>query len=162
MSRRDASVIAALAPSAVDPFQEVHRQWRWARSASPHVVCDAERSPHLQGILAVQGDLLVPGIDFNTLRNEIQIQQVLDLIGFQPSTKATNQLRGPCPIHQSSSAGSRSFSVSLAKQRFYCHRCGAHGNALELWAAVYRQDIYRATLQLCQAVGRDVPWICRW
>ena len=104
----------------------------------------------------------MPGVDFNLLRSEIQIQQVLDLLGFQPSTRSTSQLRGPCPIHRSSSKHSRSFSVSLTKQRFYCHRCRAHGNVLELWAAVHEQDIYRAALELCTALGRDVPWVRRW
>ncbi|HEX7448513.1 MAG TPA: CHC2 zinc finger domain-containing protein [Pirellulales bacterium] len=69
---------------------------------------------------------------------------------------------GPCPVHGSTSPGSRTFSVNLDTGRYYCHKCQSHGHALELWAAVHKLAIYEAALELCRAVGRDVPWINRW
>jgi hypothetical protein len=45
----------------------------------------------------------MPGIDFHVLRQEITMQQVLELIGFQPTSRVGSQLHGPCPVHGSSS-----------------------------------------------------------
>ena len=104
----------------------------------------------------------MPGIDFDVLRNEIRIDQVLDLLEFQPNSRSGDQLRGPCPVHGSSSDRSRSFSVNLTTGRYYCFKCNSKGNQLELWAAVHRISIYQAAVDLCRALGRDVPWIHRW
>jgi DNA primase len=104
----------------------------------------------------------MPGIDFEVLRNEIGIDQVLDVLGFQPSSVSGDQLRGPCPVHGSSSDQSRSFSVNVMRGRYYCFKCNSKGNQLELWAAVHRISIYQAAADLCKAIGRDVPWIYRW
>jgi DNA primase len=60
----------------------------------------------------------MPGVDFDILRREITMQQVLDLLGFQAIARRGQQLRGPCPIHGSTSPGSRSFSVNLESGRY--------------------------------------------
>jgi len=104
----------------------------------------------------------MPGIDFHMLRQEITMQQVLDLIGFQPTGRHGSQLRGPCPVHGSSSLRSRSLSVNLAVGRYHCHKCGSQGNPLELWAAIKHTSLYNASIDLCRALGRDVPWVERW
>jgi DNA primase len=104
----------------------------------------------------------MPGIDFNVLRREITMQQVLDLLSFQPSGRSGDQLRGPCPIHHSTSPQSRSFSVNVAMRRYYCHKCESHGNQLELYAAAQGTSVYQAAIDLCNALGRDVPWIRYW
>lgn len=104
----------------------------------------------------------MPGIDFNVLRQEITMQQVLDLIDFQPTGHTGSQLRGPCPVHGSRSPRSRSLSVNLALGRYHCHKCGSQGNPLELWAAVKQTTLYDASIDLCRALGRDAPWIDRW
>jgi len=103
----------------------------------------------------------VPGIDFQRLRAEIAIEQVLGRLGFQPAARSADQLRGPCPVHGSSSPHSRTFSVNLTLGRYYCHKCHSQGNQLELWAAVRRLPIYEAALDLCQALGHPVPWKAR-
>ena len=104
----------------------------------------------------------MPGVDFQKLRDGITMQEVLDKLGFAPTSRTDNQLHGPCPVHRSTSTGSRSFSVNLASGRYYCHKCKSHGNQLELWAAVHELTVYQAALDLCRALGRDVPWIERW
>ena len=104
----------------------------------------------------------MPGIDFEKLRAEITMEQVLNLINFEPSRRAGNQWRGPCPVHQSTSSSSRSFSVNLNTKRYYCHKCQSKGNQIELWAEVKHLRIYDAAIDLCRALGRDVPWIRRW
>jgi DNA primase len=103
----------------------------------------------------------LPGVDFDVLRTQITMKQVLDQLGFQSTARSGHQLHGPCPVHGSTSTGSRTFSVNLESGRYYCHKCHSHGNPLELWAAVHQLGLYEAALDLCRALGRDVPWIKR-
>lgn len=116
--------------------------------------------PGESGIGGKEDDM--PGIDFNVLRQEINMEQVLVLLGFEPVTRSGAQLHGPCPVHGSASARSRSFSVNLELGRYHCHKCGSQGNSLELWAAVQKTSLYVASQDFCRALGRDVPWITRW
>ena len=102
------------------------------------------------------------GVDFDTLRSEIPMEQVLNQLGFQPSSRSADQWHGPCPVHGSSSPQSRSFSVNLKSGRYHCHKCHSHGNQLELWAAVHQLSIYDAALDLCRTLGHEIPWIKRW
>jgi len=104
----------------------------------------------------------VPGIDFNRVRAEITMEQVLNLVGFQPSQRSGVQWYGNCPLHESTSKRRRSFSVNVAIGRYYCHRCHSHGNPLELWAAVTKLPLHQAAVDLCRRLGRDIPWIERW
>ena len=104
----------------------------------------------------------MPGIDFHRLRTEITMRQVLELLALEPTSPTRDQLPGACPVHGSTSRRSRSFSVNLTKGRYYCHKCHAHGNALELWAAVHKMTIYHSAIDVCRALGRDPPWIDRW
>ena len=105
---------------------------------------------------------IMPGVDFNVLRTEIAMEQVLNQLGFQPRSRSGNQLHGPCPIHGSTSSGSRTFSVNLDSGRYYFHKCQSHGNQLELWAAVNKLPLYEAAIDLCRVLGQEVPWIARW
>ena len=41
------------------------------------------------------------------------MEQVLQLIGFQPTSRRGNQWYGPCPLHDNSSPRSRVFSVNV-------------------------------------------------
>lgn len=102
---------------------------------------------------------VVPGIDFNRLRAEITMEQVLNLLDFEPSRCLRDQWRGPCPVHQSTSIGSQTFAVNLSSRRYYCHKCHSHGNQIELWAHVKNLPFYDAAMDLCHVLGRDVPWI---
>lgn len=106
--------------------------------------------------------MIMPGVDFQALRREIAMEDVLNQLGFVATSQTGDQLHGPCPVHGSTSPGSRSLSVNLKTGRYYCHKCHSHGNQLELWAAVQRLPIYEAAIELCHALGRDVPWIERW
>src|SRR5208337_4144641 len=63
------------------------------------------------------------------------MEEVLSLLGFQPSQRSGVQWYGVCPLHESTSRRRRSFSVNVAIGRYYCHGCHSHGNQLELWAA---------------------------
>ena len=104
----------------------------------------------------------MPGIDFNRLRAEITMEQVLVLLGFEPSHRTGDQWYGCCPLHDSTSGRSRFFSVNVAIGRYCCHRCHNKGNQLELWAAFKMMSLHQAAIDLCHALGRDVPWIQHW
>ena len=99
------------------------------------------------------------GIDYAELRRRLRLGQVLELLGFVPSTHYDNQVRGPCPVHGSQSPRSRAFAAHLERHCWHCFRCGAHGNALDLWTAVTKRPLYEAALDLCQRLHLDIPWL---
>ena len=101
----------------------------------------------------------MPGIDFAALRRELRLAQVLELLDFEPRTRRGAQVRGPCPVHGARSPRSRSFTAHLARHCWHCFRCGAGGNALDLWVAVTKLPVYHAALDLCQRLHVDVPWL---
>ena len=101
----------------------------------------------------------MPGLDYRAARASIPLAAVLDLIGWPPRWRRGYQQRGPCPLHDSRSPTSRVFAVHLGKHVYHCFGCGAGGNALDLWAAWTRQSLHAAVLDLCQRLGRPVPWL---
>jgi DNA primase len=103
----------------------------------------------------------MPGIDFKLLRDELNMEEVLDALGWVATRRGGPQLRGPCPVH-GSGQGSESLSVNLESGRYFCHKCKSHGHQLELWAAVHRQTIFEAAQDLCRALQKEIPWITRW
>jgi DNA primase len=104
----------------------------------------------------------MPGIDFGRLRREITMEEVLNLLGFVPSRRTGDQWSGRCPLHESQSGRRTSFSVNVTLRRYHCHACDSQGNQLELWAAFTRLPLHPASLDLCRALGREIPWIRRW
>lgn len=45
----------------------------------------------------------MPGLDFQAIRAAVSISQVLELLGFVASEQSGDQVRGPCPVHGSTS-----------------------------------------------------------
>ena len=103
----------------------------------------------------------MPPIDFRAARAHLRLAAVLDLVDFVPSGRHGEQLRDPCPVHRSRRPASRSFAAHLGRNLWHCFRCGAGGNALDLWAARTRQPLHAAVLDRCARLGRDVPWLPR-
>ncbi len=101
----------------------------------------------------------MPGIDYQRLRQQITIRQVLDLIGFQPTSRQGPPIRGTCPVPNCCSASDRSFSVHLTRQVYHCFACRSCGSALDLWAAVYGLSIHQAAVDLCRVANLDPPWL---
>ena len=98
-------------------------------------------------------------IDFAALRRQVTIEQVLRHLGHLDQLRGSQaQRRGPYPVHGSSHAPSRSFSVNLAKNVFrcFCPECGARGNVLDLWAAVRQLPLDEAARHLAQTFGLDL------
>ena len=104
----------------------------------------------------------MPGVDFNKLRTEITMEQVLNLLHFEPSIRSGQQWYGSCPLHDSTSGHSRPFSVNVAIGRYYCHQCLSQVNQLELWATVTKLSLHQAAIDLCHVLGREILWIRRW
>jgi len=97
------------------------------------------------------------GIDFAALRRQVRLGDVLELCGFVPASRRGAQLRGPCPLHGSRTPRSRSFAAHLERHCWQCFRCGAHGNALDLWAGLTHLPVYEAALDLCRRLQLAVP-----
>jgi DNA primase len=100
----------------------------------------------------------MPGVDFDRLRAEVPMRQVLQLLGFEASRYRGDQWTGQCPLPACRQSHRATFSVNVALGRYYCHRCHSHGHQLELWAAATGLTLYPAAIDLCAALGRDVPW----
>jgi DNA primase len=102
----------------------------------------------------------MPAIDFAEVRRRVSMRQVLALLNFQPSHRRGSCLRGPCPIHHSTTSRSRVFWVDLSTHRYRCFRCGSAGRQIDLWAAVHDLPPNTAAEDLCNRLGLPVPWRC--
>jgi transposase len=94
-----------------------------------------------------------PSIDFAFLRQQVTLQQVLEHLRLFDQLRGRGaQRRGRCPVHAEPGGSARTFSVHLGKNIFQCFQadCGAHGNALDLWAAVHRLPLYEAAMHLAE------------
>ena len=98
----------------------------------------------------------MPSLDFQAVRAAVSISQVLEIVGFYANEESGEQVRGPCPVHGSTSADSRSFSANLRRNTFQCFKCGAKGNQLDLYATITGLPIHEAALQLCEKAGVDL------
>jgi transposase len=111
--------------------------------------------PHISAALPAPAG----SIDFAALRAQVSMEQILARLGWLSHGKGSGvQRRGPCPIHAPQAPRNRSFSVHLDKQVFQCFHppCGAHGNVLDLWAAVHRLPLYEAARHLAQTFHIDL------
>jgi DNA primase len=101
----------------------------------------------------------MPAIDYREARARLRLADVRELIGYEPRWRHDDQVRGPCPVHGSRAPTSRVFAAHLGKNVFHCFRCGAGGNALDLWATLRRLPLHAAVLDLCQRLNQPVPWL---
>jgi len=96
-------------------------------------------------------------IDYQQLRRDVSLQQVLQLIDWKAVSQNGPQQRGPCPVHQSTNSHSRSFSVHLEKNVYQCFGCNSHGNQLDLAAAVLGLELYAVARELCHRLQIELP-----
>ena len=101
----------------------------------------------------------MPGIDFKRVRQEISMETVLKLVGFEPTHRRGHQWYGACPLHGSSSPRPRCFSVNVQSGHYCCHQCHSAGDQLHLWAAVTALSVYDGTIHLCHVTCHPIPWI---
>ena len=89
-------------------------------------------------------------IDYNRIRTELRIEEILSWMQWEASSRIGDQLRGPCPLCTESQADSprpgvsRDFSVNTQRNIYRCFRCGSGGNALNLWASYRKLSLYAA------------------
>lgn len=101
-------------------------------------------------------------IDFEALKARVSIADLLESIGWEPAQtrRAGEELRGPCPIHKSSSATSPIFSVTPSRGIFHCFKCDAGGDAIALAAYLFgilpKQRV-KAAVELCKHLGIEIP-----
>jgi transposase len=98
-------------------------------------------------------------VDFAFLREQVTMEQVLEHLGLLGNLRGRGrQRRGACPIHSPPTDAERTFSAHLGKNVFQCFHaaCCAHGNVLDLWAAVHHLPLYEAALHLA-----DTFHLCR-
>jgi transposase len=94
-----------------------------------------------------------PKLDYAFLRQQVSMGQVLEHLGLLGNLRGRGQQRrGPCPIHSQPNDPQRTFSAHLGKNVFQCFQadCAAHGNVLDLWAAVHHLPLYEAALHLAK------------
>jgi DNA primase len=99
-------------------------------------------------------------IDFQALKAEVSLLDVLRLYDWEPVKERGEELRGPCPVHGSSSATSTIFAVSPTKNAWKCHKCEAGGNQLDLAASYFnlpQDQVVRIAVALCRELGREIP-----
>lgn len=101
------------------------------------------------------------GVDYQAVRAQTNLAEVLELLGFAASETSGDQVRGACPLHESPSHNSRSFSANLKKNTYRCFHCGSAGNQLDLWKAATKQPLYQAAIDLCQRLDRLIPRLPR-
>jgi hypothetical protein len=92
-----------------------------------------------------------PKIDYAFLRQQVSMEQVLSHLGLAEQLRGHGlQRRGRCPLHARAEDTQPTFSVHLGKKVFQCFHadCRAHGNVLDLWAAVHKLPLYEAALHL--------------
>jgi hypothetical protein len=150
-------------------FDPQHYPWDQAPKNKEAAGHKQEASPDQQVVTATPTETLrrptsdvnisPSGVDFQSMRSQTSIQQVLDLLEFDPVEARGDQVRGACPVHGSTSPSSRSFSANLAKNTFRCFKCQAQGNHLDLWAAATSQKLYDAAVDLCRRIHIELPRI---
>ena len=96
-------------------------------------------------------------VDFQALRSQVSVLDVLTLFAWEPVSRKNNQLRGPCPVHKSENRASRSFAVHTEKNVYHCFGCGSQGNQLDLAKALFGKELYEAARELCGRLGIEPP-----
>ena len=101
-------------------------------------------------------------IDFRALKQSVSIVELLESIGWTAvrTRRGGSELRGPCPIHKSSSVTSLIFSVIPSRNIFKCFKCDAAGDIIALAAYLFsipRDQRVKAAVQLCKHLGKQIP-----
>ncbi|QDV81052.1 DNA primase (plasmid) [Planctomycetes bacterium K2D] len=99
-------------------------------------------------------------IDFQTLKAQVSLLDVLGLLKWRVVKERGSELRGPCPVHGSSSPTSTIFAANPEKNAWKCHKCEAGGNQLDLAAHYFslpKEQSVRVAVALCQELGREIP-----
>ncbi len=101
----------------------------------------------------------MPGLDFDTIKREIPLSEVLDMLGWRPVWQRLPQQRGACLLHTSDRPRSRSFAVN--GEGWYCHKCKKGGDVITLWMLLNGLEAAPAAISLCKALSRPIYYLRR-
>jgi transposase len=151
------------------PFDEQHFPWENPAAANDKAVGHKRDKPAEKVVTTAASTVVPPPapvnpapsgnaaqrprVDFAFLRQQVSMAQVLEQLGVLGDLRGRgHQRRGRCPIHSQPGDRQRTFSANLSKNVFQCFHadCGAHGNVLDLWAAVHKLPLYEACLHLAE------------
>lgn len=80
---------------------------------------------------------------------------IVDLVGaWVPLKKSGRDFSGLCPFHEEKTP---SFTVSPAKQFYYCFGCGASGNAIGFLMRRANLEFPQAVAELAERLGLQIP-----
>ena len=104
------------------PFDPQHYPWDQTAEAKEATGHKQETNPDQQVVTGAPSQTLSrtksdvnnspSGVDFQAVRSQTSMQQVLELLRFEPVETRGDQVRGACPVHGSTSPHSRSFSAT--------------------------------------------------
>ena len=100
-------------------------------------------------------------IDYKRTREHVAVEDVLRLIGWEPTKKYGDEWRGSCPLpdHVSTGRGRGSFAVDVRRGKWRCFKCEKHGGIFDLWCAMTGQPLYEAVLSLCESLGVEPVYL---
>lgn len=92
-------------------------------------------------------------IDTDRLKSALPLETLIERCGVELKSKGPNELVGLCPFHTESTP---SFTVTPAKQAYYCMGCGAGGDHITFLQGMYSDDFRAAAERLQEMVGGAV------
>ena len=91
-------------------------------------------------------------IDIERLKSSLPLETLIERCGVELKAKGPNELIGLCPFH---SENTPSFTVTPAKQAYYCMGCGAGGDHLNFLQDLYSEDFKQSAARLQDMAGGD-------
>ena len=86
-------------------------------------------------------------VDFQAVKSGVSMAMLLQHYRIEGLRRSGHKrLRGRCPIHRGD--GTEAFHIDLNKNVFHCFSCQAHGNVLDLVAALEKCSVREAALRL--------------
>lgn len=101
----------------------------------------------------------MPFLDFNAIKRDCPLHDVLLHLGWRPIWSRGDQQRGPCLLHHSERPRSRSFAVS--GDGWFCHKCKIGGDQIRLWAELHHLPPFEAAIAMATTVGRPIYYLRR-
>lgn len=96
----------------------------------------------------------IPRLHPDTIEQVRQATDIVEIVSeYVVLRKAGRDFSGCCPFHEDKSP---SFSVSSAKQFYYCFGCGAGGNAIKFLMEIGKRSFSEVVLELAQKYGVPV------
>lgn len=127
--------------------------------------CFCQSSKSLQSLrdtppaafLIKKAGVSMPAIDFDVLRSQVRLEDVMKITGYMSGYDLRVTVRGPCPMkcHEDH----RACSINHSRQKWYCHRCKAGGGSLELFAQMKGLPLFAACIELCKMLGVVPPFL---